>query len=203
MPRRHLHRIILKNRFSGEPDEWPQTMGQSISAPEKHITVLERNAQNYSLNRWQPRCDAQLGIGIEQTNAGIGIPASRILVRYPTQKMPDCVGLVQYRTCSGIVSFFHSGTGLTGCRTVRHLYIYTYTYICICSMDLFMQHRSRQWTCINGGLPIKSSVRHRQFSVSLQRLVRHRHSGIMVSPVPLVTDQSVSAQLWYDVQPAR
>jgi hypothetical protein len=24
---------------------------------------------------------------------------------------------------------------------------------------------------------------------------RHRHSGIMVSPVPLVTDQSVSAQL--------
>jgi hypothetical protein len=52
--------------------------------------------------------------------------------------------------------------------------------------------------CWNAGMPIKSSVRHRKFSVSLRRLVRHRHSGIMVSPVPLVTDQSVSAQLWYD-----
>ncbi len=28
----------------------------------------------------------QLGIGIEKTNAGIGIPASRILVRYRTKK---------------------------------------------------------------------------------------------------------------------
>jgi hypothetical protein len=173
MPRRHLHRIILKNRFSGELDEWPQTMGQSISAPEKHMTVLERNAQNYSLNTWQPRCDAELGIGIEQTNAGIGIPASRILVRYPTQKMPDCVGLVQYRTCSGIVSFFHSGTGLTGCRTVRHLYIYTYTYICICSMnmdrdrDMDMQHGHGHaaWT--------------RTFSMDMdmQHVQGHRHAS--------------------------
>ncbi len=44
-------------------------------------------------------------------------------------------------------------------------------------------------------MPIKSSVRHRQFSVKLQRLVRYRHTGIMVSPVPLVTDQAVSVQL--------
>ncbi len=63
---------------------------------------------------------AKLGIGIEETNAGIGIPASRILVRYWTKKMSDCVSLVHERTCSGIVSFFQSGTGLTGCRTVRH-----------------------------------------------------------------------------------
>jgi hypothetical protein len=27
-------------------------------------------------------------------------------------------------------------------------------------------------------------------------LVRHRHSGIGVSPVPLITDYSDSAQLW-------
>jgi hypothetical protein len=47
-----------------------------------------------------------LGIGIEKTNAGIGIPASRILVWYRTKKVPDCVSLVWYWTFSGIVSFF-------------------------------------------------------------------------------------------------
>jgi hypothetical protein len=36
-----------------------------------------------------------LGIGIEETNTGIGIPASRILVQYQTEKMPDCGFLVQ------------------------------------------------------------------------------------------------------------
>jgi hypothetical protein len=35
--------------------------------------------------------------------------------------------------------------------------------------------------------------------LSLQRLVRHRHSAIMVSPVPPVTDYSVSAQLCVSV----
>jgi hypothetical protein len=64
-------------------------------------------------------CTTQLGIGIQETNAGIGIPASRILVQYQTKKMPDCVSLVRYRTGFGIVSFFQSGTGLTGCPTVR------------------------------------------------------------------------------------
>jgi hypothetical protein len=76
--------------------------------------------------------EAELGFGIEETNAGIGIPASRILVRYWTKKMPDCVSLVWYCTCFGIVSIFHSGTRLTGCRTVRHFYIYMYIYIYIC-----------------------------------------------------------------------
>jgi hypothetical protein len=50
--------------------------------------------------------------------------ASRILDQYWTKKMPDCVSLVRYWTGFGIVSFFQSGTGLTGCRTVRHFYIY-------------------------------------------------------------------------------
>jgi hypothetical protein len=54
------------------------------------------------------------------------IPAFPILVRYLTTKMTDCVSLVQYRTCSGIVSFFQSGTGLTGCRTVQHSSISIY-----------------------------------------------------------------------------
>ncbi len=61
-----------------------------------------------------------MGIGIEETNAGIGIPVSRILVRYRTKKMSDYVSLVRYWTGFGIVCFFKSGTGLTGCRTVRH-----------------------------------------------------------------------------------
>jgi hypothetical protein len=60
------------------------------------------------------------GIGIQKTNAGIGIPASVISVRYRSKKLPDCVALFRYRTGRGIVSFIQSGTGLTGCRTIRH-----------------------------------------------------------------------------------
>ncbi len=63
-------------------------------------------------------------------------PASTILASIlyfqsvPAPNMPTYGWLVWYRTCSGIVSFFHSGIGLTGCRTVQHncIYIYTYTY---------------------------------------------------------------------------
>ncbi len=80
---------------------------------------------------------AQLGIGIEETNAGIGNPASRILVGYRTKKMPDCVSLVRYRTCSVILRFFQSGTGLTRCRTVRHSGISTYMYM---DIDMDMKH---------------------------------------------------------------
>jgi hypothetical protein len=54
---------------------------------------------------------SKLGISIKKTNSGIGIPASTNSVRQRTKKMLDCVGLVWYRTSSGIVSFFfHSGT---------------------------------------------------------------------------------------------
>jgi hypothetical protein len=77
------------------------------------------------------------GIGIEKTNAGIGIPACRILVRYQTTKMPDCVSLVRYRTCSGIVSFFQSGTELTGCWTVRHSGMSIFFNM---DIDMGMQH---------------------------------------------------------------
>jgi hypothetical protein len=54
-------------------------------------------------------------------------------------------------------------------------------------------HEAWTWTvdmhgCIDAGMLIKSSIRHRKFSVSLQRLDRHRHSGIMISLVPLVMD---------------
>jgi hypothetical protein len=61
-----------------------------------------------------------VGIGIQETNAGIGIPASVFSVRYRIKKMPDCVTLIRYRAGSGIVIDFQSGTGLTGCRTIRH-----------------------------------------------------------------------------------
>jgi hypothetical protein len=98
------------------------------------------------------------------------IPASRILVRYRTKKMPDCVSLVQYQTCSGIVSSFQSGTGLTGCRTVALSSISVYVYKDIdMDMDmqyghghaawawthrtaLVMQHISGQWTCMDAGM---------------------------------------------------
>jgi hypothetical protein len=86
---------------------------------------------------------AYLGIGIEETNAGIGIPASRILVRYRTNIMPDCVSLVRYRACSGIVSFFQSGTGLTGCRIYMYMDIDIYMDI---DMDMQHWHGHATWT---------------------------------------------------------
>jgi hypothetical protein len=69
------------------------------------------------------------------------------------------------------------------------------------STALIMQHVSGQRICMDAGVPIKSSVRHRKFSVTLRRLVWHRHSGFMVSPVLLVTDQSISAQLFLRPNP--
>jgi hypothetical protein len=61
-----------------------------------------------------------VGIGIQKTNAGIGIPASVISVRYRAKKMPDCAALIRYRKSSDIVRLFQSGTGLSGCWTIRH-----------------------------------------------------------------------------------
>jgi hypothetical protein len=72
----------------------------------------------------------------EQRNRHSGI---HNFIPVPDQKMPDCVGLVWYRTCSSIVSFFHSGTRLTGCRTVRHLYT-VYTMDMDSSLDTDMQN---------------------------------------------------------------
>ncbi len=39
---------------------------------------------------------------------------------YRSIPVPDWVPLFRYRTGSGIRIFVHSGTGLTGCQTVRH-----------------------------------------------------------------------------------
>ncbi len=47
--------------------------------------------------------------------------------------------------------------------------------------------------CTDAGMPMKSSVRNRQFFVGLYGIAQ---SGIMVSPVPLVTDQSVSVSVF-------
>ncbi len=160
---------------------------------------------------------AQLGIGIQETNAGIGIPASIISVRHRTKKLPDCLGLIRYRTCPGIVSFFYSGTGLIGCRTVRHSGIYTHEHalahahtpmMCSMNMDRIMDvqhgHEAWTWTCT---MDMEMEKHHgcrnadKQFSPAslvfrqFITLSPHRHSGIVVSLVLLVTDQSVSAQL--------
>ncbi len=76
-----------------------------------------------------------MGISIEETDTGIGIPASRILVWwYLTNIMPDCVSLVRYQTCLGIIIFFQSGTALTGCQIFLH---YCYMYM---DIDTDMQH---------------------------------------------------------------
>ncbi len=71
--------------------------------------------------------------------------------------MPDCVTLVRYRTCSGIISFFQSGTGLTGCQRSgipAFLYICTWTLTWTCSIDMDMQHGHGHalwiWTCSMG-----------------------------------------------------
>jgi hypothetical protein len=59
--------------------------------------------------------------------------------------MPDCVSLVWYRTCSGIVSFFQSGTILTGCWTVWHSGLSIYMYMDI-DMDMQHGHGHALWT---------------------------------------------------------
>ncbi len=102
------------------------------------------------------------------------------------------------------LAFFQSGIGLKGCWTVRHFYIYVHGHRhghAALLFDMDMQHGHghavQSWTYsvdmetqhgfnhkawiltmdMHGCLmPIKSSVRHHQFSVSLQRLVRHQHS---------------------------
>ncbi len=72
------------------------------------------------------------------------------------------------------------------------------TWIWTCRVDLDMQHglghAAWTWTmdmhhrCQNARMLTKSSVRHGYFFISLQRLVLHPHSGIMVSALPLVMD---------------
>jgi hypothetical protein len=78
--------------------------------------------------------------------------------------MPDCVSLVRYWTYPGIVSSFHSGTGLIRCRTVRHSGIYTHAHAhkhtlahahtsMMCgmnidkNMDVQRGHEAWKWTC--------------------------------------------------------
>jgi hypothetical protein len=61
--------------------------------------------------------------------------------------MPDCVSLLRYRTCPGIVSSVHSGTGLTDAgQSGIPAFLYT-VYI----MDMDMQcghgHATRIWSC--------------------------------------------------------
>ncbi len=72
------------------------------------------------LGTYPPAYWAYLGIGIKADAAGIGIPASIISVRYQINPVLDWFTLFRYRTDSGIDISFNSGTGLTGCRKVRH-----------------------------------------------------------------------------------
>jgi hypothetical protein len=62
-------------------------------------------------------------------------------------------------------------------------------------MDMDIRHGHGDPSTMGARMLIKCLVWHRKFSISLQYLVWHRHSGFVVSPVPLVMDQSVSTQL--------
>jgi hypothetical protein len=110
-------------------------------------------------------------MGIEETNAGIDIPASIISVRYRVKNSRTALAW------SGTGPFpaslvFHSGTGLVRCRTVWHSGIYTHelahehalTHACrpMMNMDRNMdvQHRHEAWTwrwtsTLDAGMPIK------------------------------------------------
>jgi hypothetical protein len=50
---------------------------------------------------------------------------------------------------------------------------------------------------LDAGVPIECLLRHHYFTFSLSRLVRHQHTSIMASPIPvsLVIEKSISAQL--------
>ncbi len=58
-------------------------------------------------------------MGTEDDAAGIGIPASSNSVRYRGLPVPDLGTLIPVTYWMRHRHFFHSGTGLTGCRTVR------------------------------------------------------------------------------------
>jgi hypothetical protein len=67
------------------------------------------------------------GIGIEKLPSASAFLKSIISVRYRTKTMSDCTSLVQYQTSSGIVTFSHSETGLTGSRIDQHSCIPAFT----------------------------------------------------------------------------
>jgi hypothetical protein len=106
--------------------------------------------------------------------------------------MPDCVSLVRYRTCPGIVSSVHSGTGLIGCRTVRHSSIYTHAHenehalahahahtpmMCGMNMDKNMdvQRGHEAWT-LTHTMDMEMDKHHgcRNAGMLIKILVRHR-----------------------------
>jgi hypothetical protein len=60
--------------------------------------------------------------------------------------MPDFIGLVQYQTGLGIISFFHSSARLIGCRTVWHFGICTHAHTPPCTHT--HGQASRTWTYV-------------------------------------------------------
>jgi hypothetical protein len=119
--------------------------------------------------------------------------------------MLDYVSLVQYRIFSAIVSFFQPGTGLTGCWTLRHFYINIHGHqhrhaalTWACNLDMQHGHEHALWTWTNSmDMDMHHSFGHAAWTMDkhgcqnagmlIKSSVRHLHSGIMVSPVLLVT----------------
>ncbi len=110
--------------------------------------------------------------------------------------------------CLYVCMYVYTNTNINTCICTNRCAAWTWTETWTCSMDMKHGHGHASWTwrwtstmdmeinkhhgCRNAD---KSLVWHRLSSVSLQHLVRHRHSSIVVNPVPLITDYSISAQL--------
>jgi hypothetical protein len=101
-------------------------------------------------------------------------------------------GFVWYWTGPGIVSFFFfqlRTDWMPESLAFIHTHIHTpspphtQAWTQKSSMDMDLSHGHG-----DGQTPIKYLIWHHQFSVSLQYLVLHRHSDIMVSLVQLVAD---------------
>jgi hypothetical protein len=96
----------LKNRQNseGKSNRWLKTRALFYKVLFIQAIVLGGGGLKKTRNNSGLTC-IKHDFGIEETNAGIGIPASVVSVRYRTKKMPDCLGVVQYRSSTGIVSF--------------------------------------------------------------------------------------------------
>ncbi len=108
---------------------WPIFSSHSVQYVQVYMQCKEIIIEKYGLrrifvlpflgggsiggHRHQGRCH-------RHRHPGIGIPASLISDSYRSTSIPDRSPLYWYRTGSGFGIVFHSGTGMTGCRKVRH-----------------------------------------------------------------------------------
>ncbi len=161
-----------------------------------------------------PKCventhTTQLDIGMEETNIGIGIPASIISVGCRDQKNAGLHRLGPILDRSQHCQFFLSGTGLIGCRSFRHSGIYTHTnthahrqaswtWECsmrmdtrqtwIYTMDMDMQHRHGHttWTWEQSMNMDMEMDKHNRCRNVDKCLVRHHKFSVHIKKIQLL-----------------